>query len=275
MITLTCTICETQKEVYPSQIKGSCARYKLRGGYYFCRPCWNENKKELGVFFGTQRKKGVRIKLTCSDCGATQWATPSIAKAFTGYCAACSQKRRNKKVPVACPDCGVVRSVKKSAAMRMSGYCKKCARRGSRSSQWTGGLVSICCTHCGKPKKVKKSMRDNKKDNYMCINCVSEKRKAELNPAWKGGLSFLPYPPTWTEMLRQAIRNRDNNVCVLCVPGAQGRRLCVHHIDYDKSNCSPDNLITLCLSCHTKTNFNRDYWKVLFTETILPKEVSA
>lgn len=34
----------------------------------------------------------------------------------------------------------------------------------------------------------------------------------------------------------------------------------VHHIDYNKLNCNPNNLITLCKSCHMKTNFNREYW---------------
>lgn len=40
--------------------------------------------------------------------------------------------------------------------------------------------------------------------------------------------------------------------------------LTVHHIDYDKYNCNEQNLITLCRSCHPKTNFNRDYWKLFF-----------
>lgn len=34
----------------------------------------------------------------------------------------------------------------------------------------------------------------------------------------------------------------------------------VHHIDYNKFNCNPENLITLCKSCHVKTNHNRNYW---------------
>ena len=38
------------------------------------------------------------------------------------------------------------------------------------------------------------------------------------------------------------------------------RNLHIHHIDYDKLNCKPENLITLCHSCHAKSNYNRDYW---------------
>jgi hypothetical protein len=29
-------------------------------------------------------------------------------------------------------------------------------------------------------------------------------------------------------------------------------------------NCKDNNLITLCNSCHSKTNFNRDYWYSYF-----------
>jgi hypothetical protein len=33
-----------------------------------------------------------------------------------------------------------------------------------------------------------------------------------------------------------------------------------NHIDYNKKNCNPNNLISLCNSCHSKTNFDRKYW---------------
>ena len=42
------------------------------------------------------------------------------------------------------------------------------------------------------------------------------------------------------------------------------KRLNIHHIDYDKRNSNPINLITLCSSCHPKTNFGREKWKKLF-----------
>jgi hypothetical protein len=35
--------------------------------------------------------------------------------------------------------------------------------------------------------------------------------------------------------------------------------------DYDKKNCDPKNLITLCNSCHSKTNFNRKKWIIYFS----------
>jgi len=78
---------------------------------------------------------------------------------------------------------------------------------------------------------------------------------------WKGGKSFRNYPRDWSKALRQSIRQRDNYTCRICgvEPSIQ-----VHHIDYVKNNCSPNNLVTLCRSCHTKTCFNREYWIIFF-----------
>lgn len=66
--------------------------------------------------------------------------------------------------------------------------------------------------------------------------------------AWQGGKSFEPYSVDWTETLRRSIRERDNYICQLCSQYGNN----VHHIDFDKNNCSPDNLVTLCRSCHCK-----------------------
>lgn len=81
--------------------------------------------------------------------------------------------------------------------------------------------------------------------------------KGEKNYLWKGGISFEPYSTDWTETLKRSIRERDKYTCQIC--GKEPSTIC-HHIDYNKQNCCPDNLITLCHSCHGKTNRNRDYW---------------
>jgi len=86
----------------------------------------------------------------------------------------------------------------------------------------------------------------------------------EKNPNWKGGKSFEPYPTVWTKELKTRIRKRDGFTCFMC--GENGYD--VHHIDYDKENCNPENLITLCRSCHAKTHHNRDSWLRFFEETI-------
>lgn len=86
----------------------------------------------------------------------------------------------------------------------------------------------------------------------------------EKSPTWQGGKSFEPYSINWCETLRRSIRERDEYVCRICFIEQGDIAHDVHHIDYDKKHCDPDNLITLCHSCHAKTNVNRDYWKQLF-----------
>jgi hypothetical protein len=74
------------------------------------------------------------------------------------------------------------------------------------------------------------------------------------------------YPPDWTHRLREFIRERDDRICQLCdkTEEQNGKRLCVHHIDYDKENCEPQNLVSLCSECHDKTKFNRECWQKIF-----------
>lgn len=49
--------------------------------------------------------------------------------------------------------------------------------------------------------------------------------------------------------IREYIFDRDSNLCVAC--GSEGG-LVVHHKDFDRTNNVPDNLETLCRSCHAK-----------------------
>ena len=83
------------------------------------------------------------------------------------------------------------------------------------------------------------------------------------NPAWNGGSSFEPYPPQFNIILKKSILVRDNYTCQLCkaIPKDK-RKLHPHHIDYNKGNCDPGNLITLCHSCHSKTNHHRKEWGI-------------
>ena len=85
------------------------------------------------------------------------------------------------------------------------------------------------------------------------------------NSNWRGGTSREPYSVDWTDDLKRAIRKRDRYTCQIC--GVEPA-VFVHHIDYDKKNCNLDNLITLCSSCHSKTNFNRNKWIKYFNKKL-------
>lgn len=91
----------------------------------------------------------------------------------------------------------------------------------------------------------------------------------EKSHCWKGGISFEPYTPEFNERLKEQIRRRDNFTCQLCGLIQNGHKHTVHHIDYNKKNNNPENLITLCTNCHSKTNIiNRNYWTDYFNKKI-------
>ena len=103
---------------------------------------------------------------------------------------------------------------------------------------------------------------------------MRSKRALQVGPkcsAWKGGISFEPYNTDWTKTLKRIIRERDHYTCQLCSALQEETTHPVHHIDYEKNNCDTKNLITLCVSCHSKTNSNRIYWQAKLTTIMMLK----
>ncbi len=122
---------------------------------------------------------------------------------------------------------------------------------------------------------VKKAMQIKQKIRKLRLGTsLSEETRRKIGAAesgekhhnWRGGKSFEVYGIDWTPELREQIRKRDNYTCQMLDCGAvqTGRKFPVHHSDYNKRNSDPLNLITLCLPCHTKTEFNRNYWENYF-----------
>ena len=71
------------------------------------------------------------------------------------------------------------------------------------------------------------------------------------NGSWKGGVAQWPYASDWKSLARK-IRARDKWTCRDC--GEQRKRwgihFHVHHVNGDKFNNDPVNLISLCAACH-------------------------
>lgn len=173
-------------------------------------------------------------------------------------------------------------------------YCKKCHKNKVNWSRYLYGRGF--CRHCGqlglKRKGLNGKTNPNYKDGktlkfYKCqcgklINtkqylykegrkCKSCCKLGENNNNWCGGISKFPYSFLFTITLKQKIHKRDNNKCILCnITKNQhlliyNKCISVHHIDYNKTNCKEDNLVSLCLKCNSKVNYNRDYWYAYFT----------
>lgn len=68
---------------------------------------------------------------------------------------------------------------------------------------------------------------------------------------WRGGTNNSPYPEDFSIYLKRKIRKRDKYICRACGGSTYGSRAGhVHHVDGDKQNCSEENLLLLCATCH-------------------------
>ncbi len=117
-----------------------------------------------------------------------------------------------------------------------------------------------------KNKKIRKKVSITLKKAYKKGRIVWNKDKPHMaldkHWNWQNGKSFEPYPISFNIKLKKLIKERDKYKCFIC--GSKKKILYVHHIDYDKNNYNQKNLITLCPSCHSKTNYNRNKWKKYF-----------
>jgi len=92
------------------------------------------------------------------------------------------------------------------------------------------------------------------------------------NPNWKGGKSFELYCVIWKDKeYKYSIRERDSYTCQNISCRGSSKKLCIHHIDYDKKNCNPKNLVTLCFSCNARANFQREFWTEHYKKIIRSK----
>ena len=100
---------------------------------------------------------------------------------------------------------------------------------------------------------------------------ISEAQSGEKHPNWKGGLSFEPYCSKFNNSFKESVRNKFDRVCFICGTPENGRKLDVHHVNYDKSCLCSEvkcEFVPLCRSCHMKTNNNREYYENLILEKL-------
>jgi hypothetical protein len=129
-------------------------------------------------------------------------------------------------------------------------------QRSKVVSEETKRKMSECRLGTHPSEETKKKMSIIAKEK----NYQPPRKSGENNHFWKGGITNNPYSVDWTKTLKRSIRERDKYICKICEKNQEDKAFPVHHIDYNKLNCDPTNLITLCPNCHTKTNFDRDYW---------------
>ena len=122
---------------------------------------------------------------------------------------------------------------------------------------------------CNKGHKGKISYH-NWMSGWRCKKCLNEKLSilfsGKGHPNWKGGKSFEQYCDVWRDNeYKQDIHERDGNRCLNPYCNSKNPAdLTIHHIDYNKKNCKPNNLITVCRSCNSRANTDREWHKAWY-----------
>lgn len=196
----------------------------------------------------------MKIRLLCSFCNKEFFRWPSVIK--RSACKYCSficygnavRKENNpgwKQFPAKCQYCGKEYSAHNHLRL-ITKYCSMLCLNRANAKANQG-------THISLERRLKlSSERKGKKRPEMT---------GEKHPRWLGGIAYIDYSKDFLKKIRQEIRKRDSYRCQYCGIKEKGITLSVHHVDYDKKNNDPKNLITLCRSHHAKTNLNRNYWR--------------
>lgn len=193
---------------------------------------------------------------TCRVCSKDFYAPKSeVLRGISIYCSrACRHKsQREHQIQKVCEVC------EKSFLYRKNVNERFCSLECKFSNE---KKLTSTCRRC---EKTYKYYRNTSEGKYCSMKCFREDYFGELTCRWLGGKSFEPYPPEFNQFLRRKIRELDGHYCQLCGLSEEddGRKLSVHHIDYDKNNIQLHNLISLCRYCHIRTNFHRQHWPLL------------
>jgi hypothetical protein len=175
----------------------------------------------------------------------------------------CRGKRYKRKFPFSLEH-------RKNMSISQMGHSVSEKTREKLSIFNTGKILSE--DHC---KKIGDSKR-GKKHSDKSRRKMSDSHKGERSYFWKGGISFEPYCNKFDKPFKERCRKFFGRICVECgkTEVENGKRLDVHHVNFDKSSCCSDAtplFVALCKSCHIKTNHNREYWEQHFTEMINTK----
>jgi hypothetical protein len=175
-----------------------------------------------------------------------------------------------------CQQCGVEFQIKKSRCANGRGkfHNEECARiyyrehpeirsqkisiarKGHKKGEEWRRKLSVA--NIGKTLSEEQKKKISESCKLILSNPEMIKRTVHFGPdngMWNGGTSFSPYPPDFNPQLKSEILESHTDMCAICgkTSPENGRDLPVHHIDYNKLNCDPSNLIPLCDSCHGKT----------------------
>jgi len=148
-----------------------------------------------------------------------------------------------------CSMCGKPLLLKNNRDIIRKRYCSRsCLFHATKPYQFAQLVIEETKKKMCKPHRLTEKLMEAQKIRGLA-------HRGEHSHWWRGGITNSTHlrvnRPSW-KTLTKTIKLRDGNRCQMC--GAS-QQLCVHHIrPYRESqDDSPNNLITLCQSCHGKS----------------------
>lgn len=134
----------------------------------------------------------------------------------------------------------------------------------------TGEYIIKECLKCNNPFPINKKYKDSK--NVFC-STLCRREYSRYQKCERCGKTFSDQ--NIKPLCLDCFFNNYATRCLNCneiikknrkrIITEENFNLVVHHIDYNKQNVDPTNLITLCKHHHMKTNWNRKFWVKLFS----------
>lgn len=144
------------------------------------------------------------------------------------------------------------------------------------SKRLEGNQYTLGYKHSNETKKRMGESHKGFKHSEKTKKKIGDAHRGDKHYNWMGGTSFEPYCEKFNNKFKESVREQFSRTCFLCgkteseqmteqkQKGKNQYRLSIHHVNYHK-NCLCDDVkcefVPLCVSCHTKTNSNRDYWE--------------
>ena len=199
---------------------------KSSTGRLYCSKKCNRNdpfvieRQRIKMIEATQHLRDCRVEVTCSSPGCTE---------------------KMEIIPA---------RIKRTRHF----YCKVHAHRGHiRTEEQREKLRKYCLKNNTVAALQKKWADPEFKEAFY------KNRRGPNHPAWKGGSSLKGYDEEFMRVVRYSTKHRDGYCCRLCHVKKVQSELHSHHIDQDKDNSDPQNIITLCRKCHGKVHRKSDH----------------
>jgi len=258
---------------------------QVKQSYYIldvCKFCGEEflGERKTSKFCDNTCKSSLhRVEVNCTYCSKKKEILPRKVSPngiyFCGiicrnkwWCGRNNPSYRGGKVQITCKYCGKKKDIYPSHINEEGNFCNhECYDKWNAKEK-----IEVTCKYCGKKKEIL-PYKVNPKGIYFCNNTCRGKwgslyNTGENSSNWQGGISADPYCLVFKDKgWRSIIKERDiDRFCWNPLCWGKGNCQTLHHINYDKKDCDLRNIITVCNSCNTRANGNREYWEAFYTE---------